>query len=529
MHELQYYLYIDLKTVSGKAGNIRDKLHIKGNILYKSNPQGSTFLMEYNALWNTEGLYSSAAQLNETGITAQPDVWNFLPHFYYHDADVFIVSSNVFIISALLDSTISENAVLDSLIFGRPYLAGTWFNDIKKLEPRQKLVYNSREKTLKLNNSEVKHWRDYASGYSQTDVAQQFYDDFHGIAEKLQNTKNGLQFSGGSDSVTIFSGLKHFSIPFECYSYKTTATKKHVIPYVKKFCTKFKVSSHAINCILDDYSDSIISSLLLSNGLAPTAEFTYFYNQIPKNLNLFDGYSFTAGTYSDAFLHPVFMQLLCGEKKVDYSEFTRQYNNRLTHYYMDNYWTKFGNVNDNDGMTKLHEYVFDYIPQSIIGPVLVTALHLGHHIHSYFMTHQYIFIHFNLNIGIAKTMRLRSDFRKNKAGTKKLLGVICSSLDRQIYRTKLDSMLSMKDYNSLPRFDIEFILVLKKRMKSLVQKMNYSKATAFQPVLHKFLHISNQQSDTTINRRLANLDIVLNNFDLIKCRVFNSIKITELK
>lgn len=458
-----HYIFLKIEDPdTSLARELKGRFRLSSYYHFESSHGG--YSLQYNALFERQGEYTATASIDNGCNTFQfkSDYWNMLPHYIYRKNGVLIMSNNSIRIAKLTHSSISRNAVYDCLIFGQPYKAGSYFEDIKMLPPTIKgSVPLSGEGGVKV--TEYQYWRDLLEQSKGTKVEEVFLEDFSIAKQRLNDASLPvkLQFSGGSDSVTIFSALRHFDIPFECISY---SHKPETDKYINKFCSDFGVKNQVIK--VNTGIENQIEALTLSNGMAPAVKFYGLYRETKKSM-LFDGYSFFAGDYSDAFVHLKLHSILLTGRLLRNDDLSPSTYEQLQAYCYNVYSSLVCCLDNQANHDAFHDYIFSYIPSTVIGGVLSPAVQMGHDVHTYYLTTRFVFSALSAGFGFITKNTLLRNYNLREFNGKVPLGRICSKLDPKVYRYRLDSGFTMRMHHLWPRSDIYTEYLVRRYSRSL--------------------------------------------------------------
>lgn len=517
------YLFIKIINPNGRLANKLTSLYPMQDGVFFESSQGKGFQLGYNSLFEHGCEYSSYAGINrDTGqFEFFSDYWNINAHYEYKNQDLLILSNDPFLIASLTGSGISREAVYDCMIFGRPYRSGSYFEGIRKLPACKHGQISLKTDNLKVKITPHPYWRDLLSGYRGLDISRMLRKDFKKAASNLAGEKAMLQFSGGSDSVTIFSAMKYTGMEFSCVSYKTSERTDH---YIRKFCNNHGVISKLY--AVDDGATYLERSLRLSAGLAPTPRFTSLFDQLEPGF-IFDGYSISKGDFSDAFIHPVFggfLQMQGRESlKLMYPQMLSAATDAIYDYWNEVYSSDFDDINTSGGLSKFQNYAMEYINQNINGAVLSPAMQMGFSPQSYFMTLQFILLYFNMGKGFASTLSIRDDYPGYR-DCAIVLARINSHLNKGVYRQKLDKNLS---FHEMMRWNLQDKIryIIRKGIKRIVSKKKANKKTSIVNSETYELGFLDQYGMSHTNKeRTKSLDAVLDKISHIVKKYENEIQ-----
>jgi len=404
--------------------------------------------------------------INEKEFVAGNDYLAIFNHFFYKDQNTFICSNNVFTVAKLCNDSVSEEALFETLFFRFPYKKGSFFKNVQALKPYQQLLF-SKEKGLKLSSSAKYEDLILNDESGITESTNLFFSQLKN-PDKL---KPLVTLSGGSDSTTILSILKKNKFEVQLASFK--GHNDNDTERIQKLAKKTGFPYTFIDA--DKYGNSIedeLSYSFLSNGLSPSIHFYHFYKNLSEKYQIFDGYSVMLGDWSEAFLNFPYREVIKGIPietvlQKHFSAFHPDFLKKMKTYLLDSYSGQFINVNSPEGLQKIRDYSFEFIPSKILSRVYKCNTNFGHLNVSFFQSRKFIsFIHKN-KFGIAATVSARLDYPgyiKNRLP----LGIIAHNMDKKINRLPLSYGLSLNDMYGKNRF-----ILVKKRLYSLRKKLYY--------------------------------------------------------
>jgi hypothetical protein len=371
------------------------------------------------------------------------DYNGILKHYYCLHNNLFICSNNSFLVAFLSDSKISDEAIYEVLFFRFPYKIGSYFNKVESLKPFQVLKFNLETKSLKLSNS-----------ISQTELVDnlgfeslsQAADDFF-LRLKFENPVN-ISFSGGSDSTAIAALLTKYNIPFNLVSFE--GHNKYDTKKIKYLSKKVRKPLIMINAKEQNITDEqCFEYTILSNGNLVSVHLLNFYKNMIKSC-IFDGYSFNAGDFSDAYISDIHGHML---KKNDlnylddyFLGLDKKFITDMKNYINDNY--KFINCDSNDGLKYIQKYLFDFVNSTVHAGVILSSLYFGHDNYSFYLSKKFILTVIKNKYGLAKSFSKRNDY-PGYAESKYALGVLAYYCNNKFCYVKLDKGLSLMDiYNN---------------------------------------------------------------------------------
>jgi hypothetical protein len=496
------YVLVRICNLSELAQNVRERLGFEGEMFFSCSGGSQELSFGYNYLFDKDDYYSFYARIDEgrSKFEFKSDYWNILSHYCYQDDSLLIMSNDQLFIASLIQPALEEKGIFDSLIFGRPYKAGSFFKNISRLSAFQSGFVDLKAKQNIVQTKAYPHWRSLLNDYQDMHVADLFSEDFAQIKERIDDKEVSLQFSGGSDSVTIFNALVFNQIPFKCCSFSTNARTN---AYIDSICRNFSIPNEIIEAFENE--ETLKQAIRLSGGLAPTPRFTSFFSQLEPSY-LFDGYAISKGDFSDAYVHPLFKGFLLGKGSESiheiYPEMTGRSQKDLFDYWSDTYSQAFPNVNTAKGLTAFQEYVMEYINQNINGPVIGPAIQMGHSVQSYFLTLRFILSYFAEGGGFATSVSIRDDYPGYRKSLE-ILALINARMDKRIYSLLLDKQLSFRDvleWNYITRIKYRYRF-MRKIIRTKRQKNEQEvKETYDLPCLIGF------GIERTQNRRLRMLD-----------------------
>jgi hypothetical protein len=498
------YLFIRIQgNTSELTAELKDRFCFTGDYYFESRPDPSQYRLGYDHLFEEDAEYTAFARVDQTKqrLEIKSDYWNILPHYIYQQNGVLVLSNDAILIARLTHSPIAQEAIDDCLIFGRPYRSGSYFRNIRKLSSCESGYLDLAQTDSCLVTKDYPYWRQMLDKYQDVDIADKFYQDFQNAVSKIGGEKVTIQFSGGSDSMTILSACRHFGISYRCASHTVTPSIDH---YIREVCNRLKLNNE-VYVVPEDDPAMRRESVRLSNGLTPTSRFTGFYHKLAPCI-LFDGYNIFTENYSDAFIHPVLQELYKGNKPVGYTELSEQSNRRLFENCFDRYGDLIQPVDTAEGFKLFQDYMTEYSPQNVLGSTIVPAMQLGHRVNSYFMTLPYALGYFNNGFGLSKNVNIQKGYSRTKSNGKKPLGLIAAKLDPQIYNYTLDSLLSLREYKLWPRWDTMIKYFSRKHIKVVKAKIT-PKTNSIE--VKDYPLVCFTEARITRNKRLAYLDLVL--------------------
>jgi len=434
----------------------------------KANDQGDYELgnFDFNPLLKLDDQLDSLISycfVNEKGFVAGTDYLAIFNHFYYHDKDTFICSNNMFIVAALIDDAVSEEALFETLFFRFPYKNGTYFKSVKALKPYQQIFF-SLNNEMKL--SSFASYDDIILKDSN-DISTEI-DLFFSQLKNPEKLPTLLTLSGGSDSTTILSILQKRGYKTQLASYKghnELDTKR-----IKKLAKKTGLPYFLIDT--DKYEEQQNEELqysFLTNGYTHAISYYHFYKNLPKKYQVFDGYSMMLGDWSDAFLNYPYRDVIKGEP-IDsvlqkyFSVFDAKFLRRMSDYLDANYKNQLIDVNTPEGLRSICEYAIDFIPSKLFSRTKVST-NFGHVNVSFFQSRKFIsFIEKN-KLGIAKTVSARNDY-PNYIVNRLPLGITAHGMDKKINSLPLSYGLSLSDMYKNDR-----MVYFKKKLRTVYKRI----------------------------------------------------------
>jgi len=509
---IKNYLFIKVDDPhSSLARELQRNLAFNGSYYFTNSLSMEDYQLRYNSLFEKDGEYSAFARINPdtARFEFKSDYWNMLAHYCFEQDGVRLMSNDSLWLARLTKSRIGMNAVYDSLIFGRPYNAGSYFENVRKLPPCKYGYINLVEEDVEIHMVDYPFWRDLLDDY-KGDLIGQFIDDFLRAKGILGNDEVVLQFSGGSDSTTIFNALKYFNVRFKCASFsKSRSTDSRV----KNFGRHFSINNNIYVAIENEESDKM--AIELSAGLAPTSRFASFYSQIEPSI-MFDGYNICKGDYSDASIHPALRSLWLTEGlpglEDNYPEFPSEFLKDLYDYWLSIYSKNFIDINTEKGLTQFQNYAMDYVIPIINGGINLPAIQMDHSVQSYYLTMPFIFGAFNTGSGIARTVSIRNDYPGYRQSVL-LLAKINNNLDKDVYNYVMDRNLSFREIDQWKNHQklLYYSRLLKKKLIRAFSGRNRGK----EPDLFDLFYFPQDVDAKTSNIRLKSLDIILSSLQEI--------------
>lgn|GEM_PF-6906846 len=501
----KFYLLVKINNEqSPLAKKLRQKFRIAGNHHFECSI-GESFYLCYNDLFELDGEYTAYARIERgTGrFEFKSDCWNVLAHYMYKKNGVLLISNDPLLLAGLVGAGISKAALWDSLIFGRPYKSGSFFEDIEKIPPFVHGWVDLETEDLATHLSWYPKWDNMFAVNPVDDLHDRMKKDFLKARAAIGDQDVALQFSGGSDSVTIFNLLRHYGIKVRCESYSTTPpTNKRIGLFYKKFGAQGVIREVEEDANLD-------LSVLLSGGLSPTPRFATFYSQIAPTI-LFDGFCIFKGDFSDAFLHPAFKSLLLMNTrkgiKDQYPEMDEELLDELWNHWNEHYENDYCDINTGEGLKRFQDYAMEYTNPNIHGALQHTALQLGHRPQSYLLGIPFMSYCHSIGFGLFSSLSIRKDFPGYRQCTSLLAGVN-RNLGGDIFRHPLDKHMSFRG-------------ILEWRLSDRIYYQSHMLSGKISKRLFRKIQIQNEQSyslsflrdfglASTKSRRLAALDASL--------------------
>jgi asparagine synthetase B (glutamine-hydrolysing) len=75
---------------------------------------------------------------------AYTDYMGIIRHYYYSDNESFFASNNSFLVALLVEANIAPEAIYETLFFRFPYKTGTFFQNVRALDPFEYIEYNTQ-------------------------------------------------------------------------------------------------------------------------------------------------------------------------------------------------------------------------------------------------------------------------------------------------------------------------------------------------------------------------------------------------
>lgn len=134
------------------------------------------------------------------------DYWGMMPFYYHKSHATYLISNNIFLIQQLVESTISEKVVFESMMFKKPLKKRTWFSKIHSSLPGEMIELDFRGGKLVHTSSNHKPGLFEGSAKNYIDEAENFFSKSLTYLETA-NKRVAVSLSAGSDSRTVLAGV----------------------------------------------------------------------------------------------------------------------------------------------------------------------------------------------------------------------------------------------------------------------------------------------------------------------------------
>jgi hypothetical protein len=374
---------------------------------------------------------------------AYNDYMGIIRHYYYYDNESFFASNNSFLVALLSEVKINPEAIYETLFFRFPYKTGSFFDNVRILDPFEYIEY-----TVKNNELRIQSFKQPGGLYNYYPKSQEegVYDFWSKVKHSRQKVR--VSFSGGSDSMTVISLLDQFKIPYDLVSFEghdKLDTRRNI-----KLAQWLGYNHLLLPAKSKEYSEqNRLEYTILSNGFFNSDHFYGFYKEL-ENSTVFDGYAFFMGSWDDALISDMHMEALINKThritlNRHLNGIDTQYRNLLVDYIDEKY--VFPEINSEDALTYIQEYGLDFICSKVYAGVLLPALYFKINNYSFFLSKKFFSPLMNINAGIASTFRGRDDF-PGYIKNKKPLSLIVHQTGSEAYECVMDHGLSFKDIYS---------------------------------------------------------------------------------
>lgn len=415
-------------------------------------------LEDYKAFFSGKRKYCehsliSFAYYSDKKVYCYTDKFGVITYYYYNKNGDTIISNNSVLIAYLVNDEYSIESIYDALIFMKPYGNRTWFKNIYCLKPGEKLIYNSSDKSVNVRN--------YYSMYrelleeSNENYVDVFKDFFNLYGSKERENETGISLSGGSDSRAVLAGLLNVNRKFRCYSWG--GDKYLELHKISGIVKDFKLNQVVINFkkLKENFDSFVEKGVFSTGGLLTAIHQYYFYGNLPRGINQFEGYlgsEFVKGELSDGMVTNIYTDIV----KFDYSLkddfvkyfpfFNENIKKDFIEYIYDNHSDIFVNVNSEKGKEKFRKYLFDFIPSKIFGGLIPQGLAQGLNYYLPYFSPHFLKSLFSSGYGIKNHISLRKDF-PGKIKIIKAQAEIVKALNPALYKSLLDRNIRYAEVN----------------------------------------------------------------------------------
>jgi hypothetical protein len=360
--------------------------------------------------------------------------------------------------------------MFDALLFKKPRFERTWFSDIYRLKPDERLEINLlNNEVSRLGGGHGYSLPEPVEGLDLVEEYKEFFDkSIQVIQSKNQNIE--LSLSSGSDSRTVLAGLMYKQVPFRAKSWGETYYRetKLISEFVKKFGINWELigfSDFADN--LDKYNREAV---LYSSGDAPSTHLYYFYTHHEPGTALFQGYGGSElfkGELSDGMISNIYSDVIVDNRSPKnailnhFPTLESSITDKMTGYYKINYGDFFVDVNTEAGKRKFQEYLMEFIPGRIFSGAFSTGLACGLNLYEPFFSRRVLRALFSMGGGIATRISIRKDF-PGSVQSISFQSKIVKALAPSLYRTPLDRGSSFSSVDKSPP-----LAKLEKKLSSL--------------------------------------------------------------
>lgn len=428
---------------------------IKNNLLSNTdNPDSRTI---FSLAFNTDDRFVCIS-----------DKWGLFPFYYYKKNNQFILSDNLFLIANLVNPSYNEEALFETLFFGKPKNSNTYFSDIFTTIREQRIVFTYSTGEISISSSNDLYGllntvssENPAEKYNEIVKTSRFLPDCH------------ISLSAGSDSNTLLSVLLYNKCKPVCHSWGND--KYLELQLIRKNIDRLGLewSITSFEGMYDNYIENNRKNAFLTNGNNHTLHHAQYYS-CNTNINLFEGYlgsEFTKGELSDGMYTPVMKDILTGARtmkdalRIHFKELKPETYLRFEQFILNNYEKEITNINTIEGFEGYKKHLFTFLPASVFSPIVNLAIDKGIKLYWPNLDIEFLRAVYSTGYGLMHTASLRNDYSAQKAlHTLYLINKFSNSLS---LGTTLDRNVSFKDVSKSASYYkvIKKLNILRKKIR----------------------------------------------------------------
>jgi hypothetical protein len=396
------------------------------------------------------------ADVSGSRFVAASGFWGLQHHYYHSDDETFICSNNVFIVASILGSRLSETSWFEYLFFNWPLNENTWFENIRALDPGQAVVFDWEARRLNVT-PRPDLYSELTRSSGATDVAAEADAFFERVAPVLRERKAVIGLSAGSGSRTILAGLMKHKLLDHAASFGRDdfiETRE-----IKRLTSKLRIKSVVYQTpgLFADWNASFYRGTLLTNGLLSPFRVHYvkYYGRI-------DGHAWFEGFLGSEFVKGVIapgamaakshLQVVRDGLKVrdvvngNFGSLPAALRTTMDAYLSDAYAEVLKPITTPQGVRSFASFIFESDPSKCFGPLMILA---GQKMKTY-----YPFLSPRLIRALGpQAGLLQHALRPRFADHLSCLlheGRMVKRLDRKVYESRLDRLVSFKEALELP-------------------------------------------------------------------------------
>ena len=418
----------------------------------------------------------SFAHAEQGRFVAKTDLFGIQHHYCYHSGRTFICSNNCFLVAKLAGARLSEESLFDYLFFLSPNGDKSWFEGVRMLRPDQAVVYDIASGDCAF--TEETDLYDEMTAKPSDGLVGAISDVYKKASTVLSGSRTLMSLSSGSDSRTILSGIVGSGMKVDVVSFGGESFLETRNIRALAEARGLKATIYDFTDLLSNWTETFHTASLIGNGLLNPFRVHYgnYYRRLEGDA-LFEGFVGSefvkaeiavGAAASNCHVAVIRDKLDVGQAIERHLGFLpAAYKSRMKEYITGKYRGVLQPVDSPAGKKEFARYTLEAVPGRVFNPMHALAC-ARLKLYMPFLSRRVLRALFQ-SYGVVKYNSLRKDF----PGPVKDLTPEClivKHFDPQLYRSRLDRMVSFAEALELPLFVSDMLRRSRGRLSRLTSR-----------------------------------------------------------